>query len=54
MKVFNLPKKIHTQIEKLNRDFLWGHAENVKKTHLISWDKITTPRKDGGLGIRKE
>lgn len=53
MRVFNLPKKIQTQIDKLNRNFLWGHAKNVKKNHLISWDKVTNLRKDGRLGIKK-
>lgn len=53
MRVFNLPKKIHILIDKLNRNFLWGHFDTTNKLHLISWDKITKHKNERGLGIKK-
>ena len=37
------------KIERLQRDFLWGDS----KTHLVGWDKVCVPLKNGGLGVRK-
>ena len=37
------------KIERLQRDFLWGDS----KTHLVGWDKVCAPLKNGGLGVRK-
>lgn len=49
---FNLPKKTLDQIDKLNKDFIWGHFERDGKLHLIKWDKITKAKNEGGLGIK--
>ena len=48
-----LPPKVIKCVDKLNRDFLWGSTENNKKIHMVSWKKVTKPKKDGGLGDRK-
>lgn len=53
MRVFSLPQKIYNQIEKLNRNFLWGHSKSSKKTHLISWNKISKSKK-GGLRLKNK
>ena len=37
------------KIERLQRDFLWGDS----KTHLVGWNKVCAPLKNGGLGVRK-
>ena len=37
------------KIERLQRDFLWGDS----KTHLMGWDKMCAPLKNGGLKVRK-
>lgn len=52
MKVFNLPPKIHNQIDKLNRNFLWGYSETTKKLHFIKWENITKAKRHGGLGLK--
>lgn len=31
---------------------LWGTTETKKKLHLISWEKITKPKANGGLGLQ--
>ncbi|XP_058084555.1 uncharacterized protein LOC131232338 [Magnolia sinica] len=33
-------------------DFLWGWADGKKKLHWKKWRTITTPKPEGGLGIR--
>jgi ribonuclease HI len=46
-----LPSSICSELDKLNRDFLWGSNEEKKKMHMVGWDKICRPKKDGGLGL---
>ncbi|GAU42820.1 hypothetical protein TSUD_185780 [Trifolium subterraneum] len=36
----------------LAKSFIWGDTEENKKMHLISWDKICAPKKEGGLRMR--
>ncbi|CAL1412749.1 unnamed protein product [Linum trigynum] len=36
----------------MNRDFVWAEEENKNKMHLVAWDKMTVPKKHGGVGIR--
>jgi hypothetical protein len=41
------------QIEKSQRDFLWGGLDNESKFHLVNWKKVCTPLSLEGLGIRE-
>lgn len=34
-------------------DFLWGGSDQVRKLHLVSWDKATLSKEKGGLGVRR-
>jgi hypothetical protein len=52
MQVAWLPQSTCDYIDKTVRTFLWKGSSN-KGIHLIGWDKITKPKKLGGLGIRK-
>ncbi|XP_058759648.1 uncharacterized protein LOC131632954 [Vicia villosa] len=47
-----LPKACIKDIQKLQRNFLWGDTEVKKKHHVVSWDKIMLDKCDGGLGLR--
>ena len=38
-------------VDKLSQNFLWGSIDNKKKLHMVSWKKITKPKREGGLGI---
>ena len=54
MKSTKLPLAICENIEKLNRQFLWGGSNEKHKIHLVKWDVVTNPRKkDGGLNIKE-
>ena len=48
-----LPTTISKELDKLNRNFLWGDTIEKKKVHLLNWKIITQAKKDGGLGIKR-
>ncbi|KAG6713315.1 hypothetical protein I3842_05G145000 [Carya illinoinensis] len=43
---------IACRMEKLQRDFLWSGIGEEFKFHLVGWEKVCNPMRDGGLGIR--
>jgi ribonuclease HI len=47
-----LPGKICKELDKLNRNFLWGESSDRRKLHLLNWQNITRPKDEGGLGIK--
>ena len=51
MQCIMLPGKICNELDKLNRNFLWGDTLEMKKIHLLQWDIMTRPKVKGGLGI---
>ena len=52
MQTTKFPSYICKEIDKLNRNFLWGDTVN-KKVHLVNWNTVCQPKVIGGLGIRK-
>jgi hypothetical protein len=52
MQVAWLPQSTCDSIDRMARNFLWKGNSNTG-IHLVGWDKITKPKKLGGLGIRK-
>lgn len=40
------------EIHKIQRNFIWGHTENERQVHTISWKEITQPKHCGGLRLR--
>ena len=53
MQSFLLPSSIHSELDKIYRNFLWNKDPDKKSPNLIGWDMIYKPRNLGGLGIRK-
>jgi hypothetical protein len=51
MQVTWLPTTICDYMDRTSRNFLWK-GTNDRGIHLVGWDKITQPKKNGGLGIR--
>ncbi|KAL4201212.1 hypothetical protein AMTRI_Chr02g257500 [Amborella trichopoda] len=52
MSLFQIPASVAKRIEQLMRNFLWSGSAETKKIHLVSWKKIFSHKKKGGLGIR--
>ena len=48
-----LPTEVRKEIDKLNRNFLWGDTTSNKKMHLKKWSIVTLPKAVGGLGIKR-
>ena len=51
MQNFMLPRSVHLEMDKINREFFWNKGTDYKP--LIGWDDICKPYDKGGLGIRK-
>ncbi|CAA7053003.1 unnamed protein product [Microthlaspi erraticum] len=52
MSSVKLPESMTKRLD-LSRDFVWGSTEEKRKQHLVNWDKVCSPKEEGGLGIRK-
>ena len=48
-----VPKKMCDEIDRLNRNFLWGDTPDRRKVHLVKWDMVCKPKIEGGLGLKK-
>ncbi|KAL4202821.1 hypothetical protein AMTRI_Chr02g265480 [Amborella trichopoda] len=53
MSLIHMPASVVKRLEKMMRDFLWGSSDENMKFHLLNWDRVCSPKKEGGLGIRK-
>ena len=49
MQCAQLPRKVLEGIDRVNQNFLWGSTEMPKKMHWIGWEKVTKPKKQGGV-----
>lgn len=49
---FKAPKVVRVEITKLQRQFLWGSKQGLRKIAWIRWDKITQSKQQGGLGVK--
>ncbi|WCJ18876.1 RNA-directed DNA polymerase (reverse transcriptase)-related family protein [Euphorbia peplus] len=54
MSLFQFPKSLCEDLEKLMNAFWWGSDGTGKGSlHWKSWDKLCVPKKYGGMGFRK-
>ncbi|KAM0041803.1 putative reverse transcriptase zinc-binding domain-containing protein [Helianthus debilis subsp. tardiflorus] len=53
LSIYKAPVMVLDHMERLMRNFLWAGSDEVKKVHWVAWEVITTPKKDGGLGISR-
>ncbi|XP_075670193.1 uncharacterized protein LOC142639955 [Castanea sativa] len=44
--------KVSDNIDRVNKNFLWGSFESSKKMHWIGREKVTKPKGEGGLGLQ--
>lgn len=53
MNCFLLPRTLLDELQKMMNSFWWGSKQNeATKIHRMSWDKLSIPKKSGGLGYR--
>lgn len=52
MQSTKLPRSTCDDIDRMSRRFLWGGDEDRRKVHLVSWQNVTKPKMEGGLGFR--
>lgn len=52
MATSKIPKGVIDQINSLIRAFFWGKGDKKRYLAYVSWDKITAPIDQGGLGFR--
>lgn len=45
------PSSIINQMERIIWNFLWWGTNQSKKIHWASWNKVTTLKKEEGLGL---
>ncbi|RVX21636.1 putative ribonuclease H protein [Vitis vinifera] len=46
MSLFHMPKSVARRLEKLQRDFLWGGANEGNKAHLVKWEVLFARAKE--------
>ena len=51
--MFILPIGLYRKIEKMTANFLWTGSANKVHRLKVPWEKVTLPRNEGGLGIKK-
>ena len=47
-----LPTRILDKLDRTNRNFLWGSNDTKRKMHWVGWEKVTSPKTQGRLGIQ--
>ncbi|XP_074288649.1 uncharacterized protein LOC141613805 [Silene latifolia] len=51
--MFIIPKSIINNIMAICRNYLWDGSPDYHRVPLVAWDKVTLPKTEGGLGIKK-
>ena len=52
LSLFRAPLKVCARLERIQRQFLWGGNDLVKKVSLVSWATVCTEKIKGGMGIK--
>ncbi|OVA06425.1 hypothetical protein BVC80_8439g12 [Macleaya cordata] len=47
-----VPKKVVAMVSSLIANFFWGSYEGKVKRKWVSWQRISRPTEEGGLGVR--
>lgn len=49
---YRASRKVVKTLQAIQRRFLWGGCDEVKKVCWVSWRKVCLPKKLGGLGVK--
>jgi hypothetical protein len=52
MSIYLIPDSTIKEIERLMNSFWWGGGANNKGIRWLAWDRMTLPKKQGGMGFR--
>ena len=52
MNCFKLPNSLCNELNSLMRNFWWGQREKERKLAWIAWEKMCTPKVEGGMGFK--
>ena len=52
LSLFRAPQKVCARLERIQRQFLWGGSDDVKKVSLVNWATVCTEKKKRGFGIK--
>jgi hypothetical protein len=52
MSVFLFPKELCREINSIIQKFWWGHKENNRKIHWMSWERMGVAKANGGMSFR--
>ncbi|KAL9681272.1 hypothetical protein QQ045_013054 [Rhodiola kirilowii] len=50
--LYKIPNSVAQEMEKIQRQFLWGGLEGRRKLHYVKWETVKRPKKFGELGIQ--
>lgn len=53
MSMFVILGSVAKRLQKIHRDFPWKEVGEEFKYHLVDWDTVCAPIREGGLGVRR-
>ncbi|XP_062020783.1 uncharacterized protein LOC133737191 [Rosa rugosa] len=52
MSCFLLPKEFCDSLHQMCARFWWGSKDDNRKIHWLSWERLSRPKEEGGMGFR--
>lgn len=52
MSCFKLPDSLCKELNSMMGNFWWGQKDKERKMAWVTWEKLCTPKEEGGMGFR--
>lgn len=52
MSCFKLPDSLCKELNSMMGNFWWGKKDKERKMAWVTWEKLCTPKEEGGMGFR--